>query len=210
MSPTGRTIDLPLFAGCALMIVALSQLLGAILPLNVYFSFRAFLLNEEGTYRYVALAIKLLIPFVSGLLSSVAFGYLLSGSYENRLRFYALIANAYAPSLFAAGFFSGLLQAWPQIAYWDVFADPRVLDYKIYFFIAYGLYFIAFGYFALAGGLLSLNLLQHGGVDLYFPGRDTLLKFGTIARSGVLGFVATGLGTSMVEVLSSIKGNVGQ
>ncbi len=127
MNQASRSIDLPLFAGCVFVIVLLSQILGALLPINVYFSFRSFLLNDEGSYRYLALVVKLAIPLLSGALSTMVFGYLLSPSYEGRLRFYATIRETFALSLFSAGFFSGLLQAWPQIAYWDIFADPRVL-----------------------------------------------------------------------------------
>jgi hypothetical protein len=101
--------------------------------------------------------------------------------------------------LFAAGFFAALLQAWPLILYWEVFVDPRVFDYKIYFLVAYGFYFVSFGYLCLAGGLLCIVALRRGKLDLYFPGEETFIKFGSVARNGILGFITSGLGTAIIE-----------
>jgi hypothetical protein len=197
-------IDLLLFAGCAFLILAISQMLSHLVPINMYFSFRSFLFAEEGQYRYLALAIKLAVPFVSGFLMTLILTWRQSLSFEGKLQFYADVRNTYPLSLFSAGFFSALLQAWPLVLYWEVFADPRLFEYKLYFLIAYGMYFVSFGYLALSGGLLCLVVLERGKLDVYFPGRETFIKFGSVARNGVLGFVASGLGTSIIELLRTV------
>jgi hypothetical protein len=199
-----RAIDLALFSGAIFLIVAIDHLLSHFLPINVYFSFRSFLLSEEGRYRYLALAIKLAIPFISGVLITYLLARRQTRDFDTRLRFYNNVKESYPLSLFAAGFFASLLQAWPLILYWEVFVDPRIFNYKVYFIIAYGCYFLSFGYLTLAGGLLCIIGLGRGKLDLYFPGQETFIKFGSVVRNGVLGFIASGLGTAIIEFLRTL------
>jgi len=196
-------VDLLLFSACVFLIIVIDHLISHVLPLNIYFSFRSFLLSEEGRYRYVALAIKLVVPFFSGALVTYVIALRHSRTFEAKLLFYKGIKEIYPVSLFAGGIAAALLQAWPLILYWEIFVDPRIFDYKIYFMIAYGFYFVSYGYLTLAGGLLCIVALARGRFDLYFPGQEVFVKFGSVVRNGILGFIASGLGTSIIEILKT-------
>src|ERR1700730_15467611 len=99
-----RAIDLALFSGAIFLIIAIDHILSHFLPINVYFSFRSFLLSEEGRYRYLALAIKLVVPFISGVLITYLLARRQTQDFDTRLRFYNNVNESYPLSLFAAGF----------------------------------------------------------------------------------------------------------
>jgi hypothetical protein len=199
-------IDLKIAIPAIFLIVAISQLISRVVPVGIYFSFRAFLYEGEGSNKYIALTIKLLIPAVSGFVIAIGNAFIASRSSTSDLKLHlysTLKEGVYQSSFFCAGFFASMLQAWPQIAYWDAFADPRVYNLKPYFFGAYGLYMISFGYFCLAGGMLGASLFSGSQHELYFPGESTIRRFIVVARNGVLGFIASGLGTLLLKFLES-------
>ncbi len=160
-----RSLHPSLFILALLVNVAVIRLGSYLLPDQLYFSFSAFLFDNRDLVKPLALAIKLMMPFVAafGLTALVmalaraqAAAGAGAGSPEANLG--AIVEHQLAITLAYAAFFAALLMAWPYILLWDLLIDPAFARFRLLFLVAYFAYFVAYAFFALAGANTARTL----------------------------------------------------
>ncbi len=193
----------PAFFVSICLTISLSHVASMVLPVDIYFSFKSFLFDTDNKFRYLALIIKLAIPFISGFGVTIIFANWSAPhdreiSMDRRLTFYQFARDNLSLTFFVSGAFAAALQAWPAIVFWDFVADPQVVDLKFLFYGVYCIYFVSYGYFTLAGAYAALTVLGKRN-DLSIPGSEALKSLGKSARSGILGFITSGIGSLVLE-----------
>ncbi len=146
MLPLHLFIFFPAFFFGVCAIVGLSHIISVALPIDIYFSFKSFLFDTDNRYRYLSLVIKLAVPLFSGFITTMLLG-LWSRSEQRsngKLEFYLFVRDNMRVTFFATGAFAALLQAWPTILFWDILADPHIVEFQTVFYFVYILYFISY------------------------------------------------------------------
>lgn len=150
-----------LFAIGFLANLAATRFAGFFFPDEIYFSFSAFLFDTRDINKPLALAGKLMVPFVvSFVLVFCMNGFVRARQVvdDRPSPVAAMLANQAALSFATAGFATAFLLAWPYILLWDMLIDPSLAQYRLPFLLAYFAYFVATGYFSLAGANTALAL----------------------------------------------------
>lgn len=204
MAPQRSSINPFAFAGGVFGIVLLTKVASFLTPYQLYFSFSSFLYSHRGVFRWEALALKLLVPCVTGfLLFYIPFQWMkmVKGSAISYKTLYRYLARQCDLTARSVGFFSSLLLAWPFIVYWDILMQPDLQHLKFPFLIVYLLYFISFGYFSGLGvSLARLTVRQHlprqGTHDL--GGRLAWLE---AVRTSFLGILTSAIATYFASQL---------
>jgi hypothetical protein len=190
ISPIAFTLTLTL-------IVVLVKLTSFLAPFNLYFSFSTLFVGSGEFFPGRALAIKLVIPFVVGMIvfyvpHRIASAFNRESVIKRRAEAFC---NDYAiSSAQAAAFFGALLLAWPMIVHWDILAAFQIREYRLVFLVVYFLYFFAYGLLAGAGVRVASSLTA-------WRSGEKEVKWVSTFRDGLWGALAGGLATAVLGII---------
>lgn len=123
------------------------------LPDKMYFSFSSFLFDTRDLDKPLAIAFKMLVPFLAAFVMML--GLIWIARLQERTLgpgwITAVVADQAVLTLGSAAFASVLLMAWPYILLWDMLVAPELGSQRLTFLVAYVSYFVATGLFAVAG-----------------------------------------------------------
>jgi hypothetical protein len=192
--------------GGILAVVALTRLASYLTPYKLYFSFSSFLYSDRSLFRGEALAIKLMIPVVTGfLLFYLPFQWMVAtrGSRVSYVALYRYLSRDSELSARTVGFLSALLLAWPFIVFWDVLMQPNMQDLRLAFVFVYFLYFVSYSYFAGLGVSLARLALRRRLPDKVSQNAAGKLAWVDAVRTSFLGLVTSGIATYLAATLGS-------
>lgn len=141
----------------------LIRLAAFFLPDEFYFSFTAFLFDNETLVRPVALAGKLAIPTIAAFVVVAFLAYRRSlerGILGRKSRVQEVLSEQAALSMAYAALLVAVIMAWPYVILWDLLIDPIYAQHRLVYLLAYIAYFIAAAFFALAGANTAVALFR--------------------------------------------------
>lgn len=190
-------INLTAFALSLTLIIILTKLSSFLVPFNLYFSFSTLFVGSGELFSGKALAIKLAIPTIVGMVVyyvpyKVAISMGTRSDFGKRLDTFC--TEHAVPSVQAAAFFGAVLLAWPMIVHWDVLAGYAVRQYRGTFIIIYFLYFFSFGLLAGAGARMVGTLIARR------QGQRKPKWISTL-RDGFIGALAGGIASTMINLV---------
>jgi hypothetical protein len=156
-----QSIHPNLFVVGLLINFLLVRLAAFFLPDEFYFSFTAFLFDNESLVRPAALFGKLAIPTIAGFLVVGTLAYIRSlerGIMGRSSRVQKVLADQAAITMAFAAMVLSMMMAWPYIILWDLLIDPEFSQHRLVYLIAYLAYFVASAFFALAGANTAIAL----------------------------------------------------
>ena len=195
------TMDAVLWVSTTFAVLVVSRALSLAIPSEYYFSFQALFSDRPSQKIVLAVLGKMLGPFLVGL----AVGWYLDSSTrrDERISRHATQARRlryrWSPTVFLAAFSAAFVSAWPMIVYWDLLANPEVMQLKALFFVLYLIYMLAFGYVALLGLLAAVFVREH------MSARDEAARAVSVrelSRVGALWVLHSGVASVVLEAIT--------
>lgn len=204
-APAGSSVNVYGLAVGIFAVVLLSKVASFLTPYKLYFSFSSFLFDERAIFKWEALAIKLLIPCLTGFcLFYLPYRWMVwtRGSSVNYRRIFRYLSKEAHLTAVTVGFFASLLMAWPFIVYWDVLQRPDLLSMRFPFLCIYLLYFVSYAYFAGFGVSLARFALRKKLPEMLVADSGDRVAWAEAVRTSLMGIVTSAIATYMASVLS--------
>lgn len=195
-------LDARLFVAGVFCMLVVARVISLMVPSEFYFTFQSLFADRTPQNFVVALAGKMLAPFVSGFVFGWAI-YRHTLSRHNGPKAFASrrrrLQLQWSPTMFLAGVFGAFLSAWPIIVYWDLLGNPEVAHLKLLFFGMYLIYMFAYGYIMLFGFLSALFVNE----NLDRTAKETkLVSIPELSRVGVLWLLSSGIASGAIKLMT--------